>query len=387
MSDTMGSSNFCSYPLAFLIAVLSTVTVAAQSPSVGDEVRYQCFCFGQEWVKATVLSVGGGNVRVRFGNLDSQVVTLPINSPKLRMSGTTSEFRADPIQQAFSAEAGRFQKSVAVFAHFYDPQFNYGGGYVRAEEWRQAMTELAELDSLCKTRFRGVKNFEGPTYIKLGSIDYRFATWCEVAARRTQIEPIARAGIAKTLINLGYTEENLNFGFNEPDNPVRWETQELIWQREKWRAAKLAWLKPKYAEYGVAVPADATAAAEKRADQLKELVLAGAPNRSYKQPPYRDAAAEAVVKAAFLKEYPGVQVVKIGLDYRTWVQRKSLDYIASDDIFRYYKVSYNSYKRGTALLKIPGRPFCQMHDWVVGLSGKSIVPAGVGGSGTFMRCE
>lgn len=80
-------------------------------------------------------------------------------------------------------------------------------------------------------------------------------------------------------------------------------------------------------------------------------------------------------------------MLKIGLDYRTRVQRKSLDYVASDDIFRYYNVTYNSYKRGTALLKIQGRPYCQMHDWVVGLNGGRVVPAGVGGSGTFMRCE
>ena len=87
------------------------------------------------------------------------------------------------------------------------------------------------------------------------------------------------------------------------------------------------------------------------------------------------------------KEYPGVKVIKIGLDYRTWVPRKSLDYVASDEIFRYYRVSYNSYKRGTVLLQIPGRPFCQMQDFVVGLNGGRVVPAGVGGSGTFMRCD
>ena len=80
-------------------------------------------------------------------------------------------------------------------------------------------------------------------------------------------------------------------------------------------------------------------------------------------------------------------MLHIGLEYKTWVQRKSLDYVASDDLFRYYKVSYNSYKRGTALLKIPGRPLCQMQDFVVGRGAKGVVPAGVGGSGTFMRCD
>jgi hypothetical protein len=361
----------------------------AQAPKVGDEGQYQCFCFGQEWVKATVEAVSGGNVRVRFGNMDNQVVTLPANSPKLRWPGANSgEFHADSMQKAFASEAApKYRRIVEQFAHFYDPKYRSAGGPVRPEEWKFAMENLSQLDSDCRSRYNGVKDFQGITYIQDGSVDYRFAVWCDIAAKRLQLEPAARAGMAKTLINLGYTEENLNFGFNEPDNPLRMETQEMIWARDKWRAAKIAWLKPKYAEYGVQVPADATAVAEKRADELRDMVMRDAPKRSYKMPANRDAAVESFMKTQFAKEYPGAQVLKIGLDYNTWVQRKSLTYVGSDEIFRYYKVDYNSYKRGTALLKIPGRPLCQAQDWVVGRSAKGLVAVAVGGSGTFMRCE
>jgi hypothetical protein len=361
----------------------------AQTARVGDEIRYQCFCFGQEWVKATVEAVDGGNVRVRFGNMDNQVVTLPANSPKLRWPGANSdEFSADAMQKTFASEAApKYRRIVEQFAHFYDPKYNSAGGPVRPEEWKFAMDQLAALDSECRSRYKGVKDFQGITYIKDGSVDYRFAVWCDIAAKRTQLEPIARSGMAKTLVNLGYTEENLNFGFNEPDNPLRMETQELIWERDKWRAAKFAWLKPKYAEYGAQVPADATAIAEKRADELRDIVLRDAPKRTYQMPANHDTAVEAFMKTQFAKEYPGAQVMKIGLDYKTWVQRKSLTYVGSDDLFRYYKVDYNSYKRGTALLKIPGRPLCQAQDWVVGRSAKGLVAVAVGGSGTFVRCE
>jgi hypothetical protein len=361
----------------------------AQTARVGDEVRYQCFCFGQEWVKATVEAVDGTNVRVRFGNMDNQVVTLPANSPKLRWPGANSgEFRADAMQLAFASEAApKYRRTVEQFAYFYDSKYNSAGGPVRPEEWKFALNNLAELDSECRSRYKGVRDFQGITYIKDGSVDYRFAVWCDIAAKRLQLEPIARSGMARTLVNLGYTDENLNFGFNEPDNPVRMETQELIWERDKWRAAKIAWLKPKYAEYGAQVPFDATAAAEKRADELRDIVLRDGPKRSYQMPPNRDAAVEAFMKVQFLKEYPGAQVLKIGLDYKTWVQRKSLSYVGSDEIFRYYKVDYNSYKRGTALLKIPGRPLCQAQEWVVGRSAKGLGAVAVGGSGTFMRCE
>lgn len=360
---------------------------------VGDEVRYQCFCFGQEWVRATVEAVSGGNVRVRFGNMDNQVVTLPSNSPKLRMpasggSGSGETRPPDNVQQAFASQAApKYRRIVEQFAHFYDPQFNSAGGPVRPAEWKTAMDQLAQLDAECRSRYTGVRDFEGVTYIRPGSVDYRFGLWCRIAGDRFAVEKKARSGMAKSLVNMGYTDENLNFGFNEPDNPVRMETQELIWDRAKWRAAKLAWLKPKYAEYGAEVPADAFDAVEKRADELKAKVLSEAPNRSYKQPLHKDAAVESFMRGQFAKEYPGSQVIKIGLDYNTWVQRKSLTYVGSDEIFRYYKVNYNSYKRGTVLLKLPGRPLCQTQDWVVGRGAQGMVAVAVGGSGTFMRCE
>lgn len=378
--------------IALLLFLVLVPAAFSQSVKVGDEVRYQCFCLGQEWVRATVERIDGGNVRVRFGNMDNQVVTLPINSPKLKIGNAArnplESVPPDAIQKAFMNEGSRFSNAVRYFAPYFDPQFTEGGTPVPdSAQWKSTVAELAELDQLCNTRFRGLTDYNSPGYIRPGSTDYRFGVWCQIAANRVTLEKKARIGVVKTLVNLGYTEENLNFGFNEPDNPVRWETQQLIWERDKWRAEKLAWLRPKYAVYKTEVPADATAAAEARADQLKAMVLRDAPGRSYKQPPYRDASVESVVKTALAKEYPGAQVIKIGLDYRTWVQRQSLDYVASDDLFRYYKVSYNSYKRGTVLLKIPNRPLCQMQDFVVGLSGGKVVPAGVGGSGTFMRCE
>ncbi len=377
-------------PFAFIVVLMLSLLVFGQA--VGDEVRYQCFCFGQEWVKATVVAVNGGNVHVRYGNMDNQAVTLPINSPKLKFGNAArnplESVPPDGVQQAFMNESrARFIKAVESFASYFDSQFPAAGPVPDSATWKQRMNDLAELDTLCKTRYRGLTDYRSPGYMREGSVDYRFGTWCQIAANRNDVERRARTEVAKTLINLGYTDENLRFGFNEPDNPVRWETQQLIWERAKWRAEKIAWLRPKYAAYKVEVPADATAAAEAKADELKALVLRDAPNRSYKQPPYRDAAVEAVVKGALAKEYPGVQVLKIGLDYKTWVKRQSLDYIASDDLFRYYRVSYNSYKRGAVLLKLPNRPLCQMQDFVVGLNGGRPVPAGVGGSGTFMRCE
>lgn len=369
--------------------LLSIVAIGQDRITVGEEVRYRCLCFGQEWVNATVENVSGGNVRVRFGNMDNQVVTLPENSPLIQRKPKPEDPNVVALRQSFANNvAAKYRHSVEQFSVWYDPQYkSTPGGPLRPAEWQKTMSDLAELDTLCKTQYRGVTNFTDPAYARPGSVDYRYAVWCEIAAKRREIEPIARAGIVRQVINLGYTEENLNFGFNEPNNPVRMETQQLIWERDKWRAEKIAWLKPKYAEYGIGVPADATSAAEKRADELKALVMRDAPNRSFKQPPWNDSAVESFVKAKFASLYPGSQVLKIGLDYKTWVKRESHTLVDSDEYFNYYKVSYNSYKRGSVLLKVPNRPFCQMQEFVVGQAGKGLVAAGIGGSGTFMKCE
>lgn len=379
--------------LTAVFSILLWSSVQAQEVTVGDTVQYQCNCLGAEWVRGKVERVGSGNIRVRYGNLDNQVVTLPVNSPKLKIGEASRNpletIPMNPMQRAFQDEArGRFQRPVQSFAHYYDSRYFPGGsGIPDSAEWREQNAQLAELDSLCRTRYQGLTDWKTPGYLRDGFVDYRFGLWCEVAANRVAVEKKARIEVTKSLVNLGYTDGNLDYGFNQPDNPVPWETQQVIWDRAKWRAEKIASLRPRYAGYKVDVPADATAKAEARADELKAIVLRDAPGRSYKQPQWRDAAVEAFVRGQLAKEYPGVQVVKIGLDYKTWVVRKNLDYVASDDTFRYYKVSYNSYKRGTALLKIPGRPLCQMNEWVVGRGSKGMVNAGIGGGGVFMRCD
>lgn len=379
--------------LVSVLCLFLGASVLAQGVSVGDSVQYQCFCLGAEWVRGKVERVEAGNVRVRYGNMDNQVVTLPMNSTKLKIGNAARNpletVPMAPAQRAFDNEAGKYKNAIQAFAHYYDSRYFAGNiGLPGSEMWKRSMAELGELDSLCRTRYQGIADWQSPNYLRDGYVDYRFGLWCEVAANRSAIEKNARVGVASSAINLGYTTENLNFGFNEPDNPLRMEVQDMIWNREKWRASKIAWLKPKYAEYGItSVPTTATAEAEKRADELWKLVERGAPNRSFKQPPWRDAAVESFVKNKLTAKFPGVQVVKIGLDYKTWVKRESHSLVASDDYFNYYKVSYNSYKRGSVLIKIPGRPFCQMQEFVVGQSGKGMVDAGIGGSGTFMRCD
>ena len=75
------------------------------------------------------------------------------------------------------------------------------------------------------------------------------------------------------------------------------------------------------------------------------------------------------------------------MDYKTWVVRKGLSYLGSDSTYRYYKVEYNSYKRGWVLMKLPNQPFCQASEWIVGRGAKGMVVVSLGGSGIFMKCQ
>lgn len=370
--------KFC---LAIIAILITSAHLAAQK--TGDQVMYQCFCLGQEWVKAEVIEESYLKLRIRWGNLPDQTTIVNKDSPKVK--AISREWKASPMQLDFyNTMRGKYYRPVQVLAHYYDPQYIKQPGWIHMSEWQNAMTILSELDNLCRTKYRGIEDFQ--IYLTPGEIDVRFGQWCEIAARRNELEPLARAGVAKENASLGYTGENLRHG-DQPNNPLMMEVQEMIFNRAKWRAAKLASLKPHFAKYGLAVPPDATAEAEKKADALWKIVERDAPNRSFKQPPWHDASVEAFVKRKIAARFPGAQVVKIGLDYRTWVERESHSLVASDDYFNYYKVSYNSYKRGEMLIKIPGRPFCQMQDFVVGRGKGALIDAGIGGSGVFMRCD
>jgi hypothetical protein len=160
-----------------------------------------------------------------------------------------------------------------------------------------------------------------------------------------------------------------------------------MYDRAKWEVENTVKYKPRFEKFGVAMPTDFFNEVEKRADELKKLIDQGAPNRSWEPPPYRDPAVEGFVRSNFVKEYAGVSVLKIGLDYKTWVERKGLSYVGSDSNFRYYQVEYNYYKRGWVLLKLPNRPYCQASEWIVGRGAKGMVIASLGGSGIFMKCS
>jgi hypothetical protein len=368
-----------------LLCLAFYICAFAQPPlQIGDVVEYRCNCFGQEWVDAKVEAVSGDSLSVRYGNMRNQVATGSISSGVIRMKPRKPSVAEIERWNAFHRDASPYYESVKKFAPFFDAQYVGGGLPNNPAEWLKTMNDLAELDTLCRTRYPGIT--DQSDYVRKELVDYRFGVWCQIAAARARLEKPAREELAKNQVTLTVTKDNLNFAFKHQKNRVPDETQLLMYDRTKWKQDMTAKLKPRFAEFQVEMPADFFAEVEKKADELKTLIDNTAPNRAWEQPPFRDAAVEAFIKSKYAAEYRGAQVLKIGLDYNTWVERKGLSYLGSDSTFRYYKVEYNYYKRGWLLMKTPNRPYCQASEWIVGKSGKGMVAVTLGGSAIFVKC-
>ncbi len=369
-----------------LFMILGISTFAQQTFRVGDQVEAQR---GSQWVRGRVESIEGNRMKVRFGSGKYDFQIYPYPTISVRAPGTAErEANADKLRWEFRAEAlDKYYGTVGQFAPFYDSNFISGGLPNNPAEWQQAMSNLAALDKLCKSKYPNITN--SGSYLREGIADYRYAVWCEIAAGRVELEKKARIAAAKNQVTLTQTEDNLKFAFNHQKNRVPDETQLLMYDRTKWKAAQTEKFKPRFVEFGIEMPDDFFAVVEQKADELKRLIEQTAPNRSWEQPPFRDAVVENFIKGKIAADadYKGVQILKIGLDYKTWVARRGLSYVGSDSNFRYYKVEYNYYKRGWALIKLPNRPFCQATEWIVGRGAKGLVVVSLGGSGIFMKCS
>lgn len=371
---------------AMLTLLCSTAAFAQETLRVGDTVEYKCTCFGPfEWVKAKVEAVSGNKVRVRYGNGKYQADTVTNEPNTVRTPGGAARTAgANQLRDAFINDAGnKYGQTVRFFAQFYDAQYISGGYPTTAAGWQKAMTELAELDTLCKGKYAGVPN-DLSHYLRPGIVDNRYAVWCEIAAKRSELEKPARTASAKSITSFSEIERELKESRDSREGFINGSVQMLIYDPAIWKQTATAKVQPRFAEVGATIPADYFADVERQGEEVKKLIDQAAPTRSFTQPAYQDAASQALAKREFAKMYPGIQVLKIGSDYATWkIFKNSLG------------IPTNQYKRGWALVKVPKRPFCQAKEWIVKqtyagggrfsatMSNFSSGPSG----GIFMKCE
>jgi hypothetical protein len=368
-----------------LLTLLALPAFAQQVFHIWDAIEVQD---GTRWIPGVIESVDNNFAKVRIGKGKYDVINVQLPTTRFRATGSAAQgVREVERQNAFFNEAGKYLPTLRKFAPFYDDNYISGGAPNTPAEWQTAMSELAELDALCKSKYPGMTN---ATYgLREGLIDYRFAVWCEIGARRSELEKPARVSAAKNQITLTVTEDNLKFAFNHQKNRVLDETQMLMYERDNWKQQHIPKYKPRFAEYGIEMPTDFFAGVEKKADELQKLIEHTAPNRAWEQPPFHDPAVEGFIRGKYAADpdYHGAKVLNIGVDYKIWTERKGLSYLGSDSSFRYYKVEYNYYKRGWALVKVPNRPYCQAQEWIVGRGAKGMVLVSLGGSGIFIKCQ
>jgi hypothetical protein len=367
------------------LLVLSLTVQAQQVFRVGDAVEVQD---GSNWIPGRIESVDNNIAKVRIGPRKYDYINVQLPTTRFRVPGSAAkEAKEIEVRNAFRNETSQYFQAVRQFAPFFDERYLSGGAPNGEAEWRKTMNDLAELDSLCKSKYSNIT--DDTSHVREGLVDNRFAVWCQIAARRNELEKPARTWLAKNQVTLTVTKDNLNFAFNHQKNRVPDETQTLMYERAKWKQAATAKYAPRFVEFGVEMPADFFNEVEKRADELKQLIDQTAPNRSWEAPPFHDPAVEAFIRARYAADpdYRGVKILKSGLDYKTWVERRGLSYLGSDSTYRYYKVEYNYYKRGWVLMQLPNRPFCQASEWIVGRGAKGMVVVSLGGSGIFMKCQ
>ncbi|HRH46328.1 MAG TPA: hypothetical protein PKY82_32080 [Pyrinomonadaceae bacterium] len=368
-----------------LFVVLYAVTAFAQTYNVGDKVEFQCpDCFGRSgWTPGTIEKMSGDTFQIRYGTEPRQFRT-EIKQIFIRESDFAAK---QDVRKQFFNEASIYRESVYGLMQIHNPNLRTGSGYylppTNAADWTKLMNNLATVDNLCKTKYPGMTNGKPNNDTDLSQLP---ATWCEIAARRTEYQAKGRqmgaAGDASVGLKLfaAKIQEAINGGYN---GFIDEDVQLFVYEREKWRATQAAKYEKGFKDLGVPVPADFYKDIETKANEFKAANERIAPTRSFLMPKHKDATVESFIRGRYATEKKGVQILKIGLDDANWViHRNNLGIPTSQT------------KVARLLVKVPNRPFCQEHSIAAerkyqgGKYGALSVDGGkVGAEGAFMRCE
>lgn len=378
---------------AAVFALWSAAAVLAQPEiSIGEQVEFSCTRVSSGWCSGKVEAMNGGTVKVKWGNMRDQFTM--VSRDKIRVPPRPDSPETTAFKEAFAAELGTHERNaLRIFAHYYYPdEFSYAGGTPTTPAgWQELMGRMAAIDALCKGKYRGMTNrspsnaWPGP---RKGDLDARFGEWCKIADQRLALEQRVRADAAIKMAILPGADD-LKKSLEYQDNRAGDDVQMLMYEPEKWKAEHSAKLKPHFANYGVEMPSNFLDEMLTKAAELKTKIDQGSPGRSFEMsaPSARDAAVESFIKAKWVAEYPGSQVLKTSHSYPTWAKRESLSLVGSGTGYKLYKVEYNFYKRGWVLMKMPNRPYCQAREWIVGRGAKGLVAVSTSSQGTFVKCQ
>ncbi len=177
-------------------------------------------------------------------------------------------------------------------------------------------------------------------------------------------------------VNMGFTRNEIKRALDNSNNITSDDIQLLLFEPDVWKANLAKTLKVSVSDF----PADWQAPVREELEKLRGLINEAGKNNSWQQPPFKRPTEEGMAKAKFISYYAGVSVLNIGSNYKDWNMFKNS-----------LGVPTNRFIRGTALLKLPKRPNCQVQEWIVkqtyagGKWSASKVDS-FGGGGFFVKC-
>ena len=341
-------------------------------------------------------SISGDSAVVRYGNGNYNIYTTKLEN--LLSLKTWERMQDDENQQKilraeFADEAEPYMTTVKILANAYNPQFydhgdSYTGNAANQEAWRK---DLEALAAVCR-KYPNITNGNSQA---LQSIEEFPADVCKLAEQRVSV-------IQKTKNKLGDMSADqevrrwamkLDEAANNSEGLITDELQMLLYNRAAWEQKYLKNLKKTYTERGAQMSPEVLKPLDEYAAGIKAKIESDAAGREWEKPRTADAALEALAKRRVAADYPGGQVLKIGLDGANWSVRDGRENIGSNSNgTQYYLKIKGAYriKTGRALVRLPNQPLCQIREFQVTQSkagaGFGASNASIAGAGIFVKC-
>lgn len=269
---------------------------------------------------------------------------------------------------AFEDEAQPFRNTIRALAGAYDSKYPYEVQFTpEAATYQKFLKDLEGLAAVCQ-KYPNLTNesyADNPPYA--GNFSYRQADWCKMARERERVVKNVQlfAVNQKVETEVGIWTSKIDQLLRNWNGWVKDDVQQLLFDRAAWEQKELGKAQKDYAAVGDKIPASALAPLDGKIAELKARIEQDAQTLQWEQPKYSDAAFEASVRAAYLKQYPGVKVFKTGMTFATWKAEDDTSLVGQGTGYKVYRTTKGAYryKMGLALVHLPNQPFCQVRDF------------------------
>ncbi len=342
-------------------------------------------------------SINGNSAKVRYGVGRYNVYDEPLEN---LVSAKTAALRREQAKTQkialaqFEDESRPFLETLALTARAYNPKYREAASFtINPALTAKVRKDLEGLHAVCQK----YPNLTSPPSADPNNIRENPAELCKMAENPAEMTAKATGVVAgvRGEQNISRWIRKVTETMGQREGYVKDDVQMLLYNRAEWERTELASVRKKYASLGDAVPPQVLAPLNEKVDELKAQIARDAPPRSWKQPPYSDAALEAMVRQAYPAQYPGVKVFKTGMTFTTWKAEDDTSLVGSGTDYKVYRTTKGAYryKLGLALVKLPNQPFCQIRDFQVqqnkagaGYSAAKLhLPLGY--TGIFVKCQ